>query len=223
MITKAINFGVSLVLLILIVLFPLSAKPSFNGTTPGCGASGCHTFQAGILSAVPLGNLQVRITLTGITSGNVAGELVNGSGTVVALNDQTSSNPFTLTAPSEGFYTVNAGYKNPSRRWDSVSVNILTTGVGDDMDTPGEFRLDQNYPNPFNPSTTIEFALPATQRTTLKVFDVQGREIATLVDQQLEPGTHAVRWDAGILPSGVYFYRLQSGTFVQAKKLLLMR
>ncbi len=220
---RAINFVAGLALLYPIFFSTLSSNPSRNGTTPGCGAGGCHSFQAGILSAVPLGNLQVRITLTGITSGNVAGELVDGSGVVRAVNNQTSSNPFTLTAPSEGFYKVNAGYKNPSRRWDSVTVNILTTGVGDHGVTPGEFRLDQNYPNPFNPSTTIEFALPATQRTTLKVFDVQGREMATLVDQQLEAGTHTVRWDAGILPSGVYFYRLQSGTSVQTKKLLLMR
>lgn len=222
MVTRAIGIVASLGLLSLIFFSPLLSNPSMNsGST--CAGSGCHTFQAGILSAVPIGNLQVRITLTGITSGNVAGELVNGSGTVVAMNNQTSSNPFTLTAPGEGFYKVNAGYKNPSRRWDSVTVNILATDVGATTSAPREFRLDQNYPNPFNPTTTIEFALPATQLTTLKVFDVQGREIATLVDQQLEAGTHAVRWDAGILPSGVYFYRLQAGTFVQAKKLLLMR
>ena len=220
---KSIVFLFCCALLVALAFSPAGAKPSFNGTTPGCGGTGCHTFQAGILSAVPIGNLQVRITLTGISSGNVAGELVNGSGTVVALNDQTSNNPFTLTAPGEGFYKVNAGYKNPNRRWDSVTVNILTTGVGENGIAPGEFRLDQNYPNPFNPSTTIEFSLPATQRTTLKVFDVQGREIATLVDQQLEAGTHAVRWEAGILPGGVYFYRLQSGTSVQTKKLLLLR
>jgi hypothetical protein len=100
-------------------LFP---KPSFNSGA-GCSGSGCHTFQNNIVSVVPLSNLQVRITLTG-NSGNVAGELVNSSGTVVAVNNSTSSNPFILTAPSEGTYLINAGYNSPSRRWDSTYVTL---------------------------------------------------------------------------------------------------
>ena len=99
----------------------LHSEPGFNGSAPGCSGSGCHTFQDNIVSVVPLNNLQVQITLTGNT-GNVAGELVNGSGTVVAVINSTSNNPFILTAPSEGTYLVNAGYKSPSRRWEPWST-----------------------------------------------------------------------------------------------------
>jgi len=114
-------------LLTLLIVFNLSislfAEPGFNGTSPGCSGSGCHTFQDNIVSVVPLSNLQVQITLTGNT-GNVAGELVNSSGTVVAVINATSSNPFVLTAPSEGTYLINAGYKNPSKKWDSTHVTL---------------------------------------------------------------------------------------------------
>ena len=114
-------------LLTILIVFSLSvllfAEPGFNGTSPGCSGSGCHTFQDNVVSVVPLSNLQVQITITGNT-GNVGGELVNSSGTVVAVINTTSSNPFILTAPSEGSYLINAGYKNPSRRWDSTHVTF---------------------------------------------------------------------------------------------------
>ena len=114
-------------LLTILIVFRLSvslfAEPGFNGTSPGCTDSGCHTFLDNTISVVPLNNLQVQITLTGNT-GNVAGELVNSSGTVVAVINTTSSNPFILTAPSEGTYLINAGYKNPSKRWDSTHVTL---------------------------------------------------------------------------------------------------
>lgn len=116
------------ILLVVIIVSLLQSEPGFNGTTPGCGGSGCHTSQTGIVSATVLTGNQVRITLTG-TTGNVAGELVNSSGVVVAVINTTSSNPFTLTAPSGGTYTVNAGFKNPSRQWGTTSVNIAVAPV----------------------------------------------------------------------------------------------
>jgi len=100
----------------------LSTQPSFNDPGAGCGGGGCHTSTAGILT-VTTNNLKVTIKLTG-TTGNVAGELVNGAGTVVAFNDKSSANPFDLTAPSAGVYTVNAGFKSPSRQWESKSVTV---------------------------------------------------------------------------------------------------
>ena len=110
------------VLIILSLPYYLSSEPGFN-SGPGCSGSGCHTFQDNSVTIVPLSNLQVQISLTG-NSGNVGGELVNPSGTVVAVINSTSSNPFILTAPSEGTYLINAGYKSPSRRWDSTHVNL---------------------------------------------------------------------------------------------------
>jgi hypothetical protein len=88
---------------------------------------------------------------------------------------------------------------------------------------PEELRLHQNYPNPFNPSTTIRFSLPQREQVTLKVFDVLGREVAALVSGELNAGEHAVVFDAGNLPSGVYLYQLTAGTFIQQKKMVVLR
>jgi hypothetical protein len=88
---------------------------------------------------------------------------------------------------------------------------------------PDGFSLSQNYPNPFNPGTTIEFALPRTQHASLKIFNAMGEEVATLVDEALAPGTYRSSWDGSGVASGMYFYRLQTGNFVQTRKLLLVK
>ena len=88
---------------------------------------------------------------------------------------------------------------------------------------PSMLTLEQNYPNPFNPATTITFALPKSGYTTLKVFDILGREIATLVDGVVEGGVHQRVFDAANLSSGTFFYRLDSAGFVAVKKLLVLK
>jgi len=85
------------------------------------------------------------------------------------------------------------------------------------------FQLFQNYPNPFNPSTRIQYSVASGQNVTLKVFDVLGNEVATLVNELKVPGVYTVQFDGGDLTSGVYFYKLQSGSFVQTKKFVLMK
>ena len=88
---------------------------------------------------------------------------------------------------------------------------------------PKEIRLDQNYPNPFNPSTTISFGLPFRSFVSLRVFDLTGREIASIVSEELSPGSYTLRWNAEQLASGVYFCRLTAGSFSETKKLVLLR
>ncbi len=93
-------------------------------------------------------------------------------------------------------------------------------------ETISQFRLGQNYPNPFNPSTTIHFSVMASDRgnlVTLKIYNLLGQEAATLVNEVLKPGKYSATWNAEGLPSGMYFYRLQSGSFTQTRKLLLMK
>ncbi len=111
--------------------------------------------------------------------------------------------------------------------WGSFSAGrkfrAIVTSIEFDENLPKEYKLSQNYPNPFNPTTTIEFALPKSSRATLKVFDLLGREVATLVDENLPAGVHKAEWNAGGISSGVYFYRLQAGEFSDTKKLILMR
>jgi hypothetical protein len=85
------------------------------------------------------------------------------------------------------------------------------------------FELMQNYPNPFNPSTVITYQLPAVKFVSLKVLDVLGREVATLVNEVRQPGTHSVRWNASGVSSGVFFYWLQAGSFFSTKKMLMIK
>jgi hypothetical protein len=85
------------------------------------------------------------------------------------------------------------------------------------------FRLDQNYPNPFNPSTVIGYQVGTTDHVTLRVYDVLGQEMTTLVDDVRSPGTYRVTLDAGRFSSGVYYYRLQAGGFVSTRRLIVVR
>jgi len=97
-------------------------------------------------------------------------------------------------------------------------------GIADIVDNSSRtFQLFQNYPNPFNPSTTIEFSLPRSGYVRLKVLNVLGEVVATLVNEELNVGTYTTQWNASRMASGVYFYRLQTGDFVDTKKLLLLK
>lgn len=123
------NFLLLTLALSLIIIPFLLSEPGFNGPSPGCDGSGCHTFHDGDVAVTSINGLQVQVTVSGVSSGSkVAGELVDVNGVVVDVVNPTNSNPFTLTAPSSGTYRINAGYKNPSRRWDStmVALSIVT-------------------------------------------------------------------------------------------------
>ncbi|MCX8105743.1 MAG: T9SS type A sorting domain-containing protein [Ignavibacterium album] len=90
-------------------------------------------------------------------------------------------------------------------------------------ETPTDFSLFQNYPNPFNPNTKIQFSVSTAEFVSLKVFDVLGNEVATLVSEQLTPGIYQHNFDATNLSSGVYYYKLQAGNYSETKKMILMR
>lgn len=90
-------------------------------------------------------------------------------------------------------------------------------------DIPHTFKLEQNYPNPFNPITTIKFEIPETGYVSLKIYDLLGKEISTLINELKMPGIYEVKFDGTNLASGIYFYQLKSGDFVQTKKLILMK
>jgi hypothetical protein len=103
--------------------------------------------------------------------------------------------------------------------------NELITEVSDEESSfsPSRFLLHQNYPNPFNPNTRISFQLPSPGFVTLKVYDLLGNEVAMLVDEYLPTGTYKVSFDASSLSSGIYFYRIQAGSFIETKKMILLR
>lgn len=116
---------------------------------------------------------------------------------------------------------------------DTLKIKNLVTSVDDIQPIPSNFTLYQNYPNPFNPSTTIEYTIPnntviaseAKQSVgvTLKVYDILGREIATLVNEQKSAGKYQVQFNASNLASGMYIYKLQAGSFTQVKKMMLLK
>ncbi|MFC2102829.1 T9SS type A sorting domain-containing protein [Bacteroidota bacterium] len=95
--------------------------------------------------------------------------------------------------------------------------------VNVDIGNPVQFELSQNYPNPFNPNTTINFAIPEAAEVTIKVFNTLGEEVATLVNKNMETGNHTVNFDASGLNSGMYFYKIEAGSFTQVKKMTLLK
>jgi len=130
------------------------------------------------------------------------------------LNDQTIDQIFTQGIDVELEYAVQELDK----------MNGIEGIKNEKSKIPVLFALYQNYPNPFNPTTTINYSIPKASLVTIKVYDILGRVISTLVNGEKSAGNYSVQFSAiGGLSSGVYFYRMQAGGFVQTKKLLLLK
>jgi hypothetical protein len=101
---------------------------------------------------------------------------------------------------------------------------LIYTGVKQiNSEIPTSFKMYQNYPNPFNPTTRIKIDIANNQFVTLKVYDMNGKEISSLLNKELQPGTYEVKWDAAQYSSGIYFVKMQSGNFVSTKKVTLIK
>jgi hypothetical protein len=120
-------------------------------------------------------------------------------------------------------YRVKAYLQSTTSDYSNEATLNISGVKGSDERIPKEYSVSQNYPNPFNPNTTINFALPQTAVTKIIVYDVLGREIQPLINKELKAGYHEVNFNAGNFPSGVYFYRIQSGNFISTKKMILMK
>jgi uncharacterized Zn ribbon protein len=129
--------------------------------------------------------------------------------------------------PSDGSMDVLYGHKDYVYIGYDVRITYKLTDVtgisASKPDVPTGFSLSQNYPNPFNPSTSISFNLPSRSFVSLKIFDLLGREVATMVSEEMLAGSYSKQWNAANLSSGIYFYRLQAGSFIETKKLVLLR
>jgi hypothetical protein len=177
-------------------------------------------------------------TVTTITNASV--RLVCNDPWVVSINPTTRTLPNifpgSIVSPSTGFTvrvdtSIFPDYFNfkvevMSDGWpywaDSMRVPPIVT-VDEELPQPLVFQLKQNYPNPFNPSTKIRYSVPQSSNVVIKVFDVLGNEIETLVNGEKPAGTYEVIWYAENLPSGVYFYQLKAGSFIETKKMLLLK
>lgn len=160
--------------------------------------------------------LSVAVTHLGYApNGYVFG--LTGAGTQVPTLIRFTTQSATATVI--GNATINA-LRGIGIRTDSLGQLGATVALAP---LPKTYSLSQNYPNPFNPSTTIEFAIPTAETVSLKIYDVLGREVATLLNERRDAGAHRVQFNAGALSSGTYFYRLQAGSFTQTKKMILVK
>jgi hypothetical protein len=168
------------------------------------------------------------------------------------LNELTQAFPLPFPTPQDTIYWA-FGYKvqDTSITWDTIyscglsivwdtipdfhdhwnfgpkfPVKILSepvTGVDERTNSPNDFKLYQNYPNPFNPSTKIQFAVTKSSKVLLRVYDVTGHEVSTLVNETKSSGEYEISFNAADLPSGIYFYNLSAGNFTETKKMLLLK
>ncbi|MBK7868346.1 MAG: T9SS type A sorting domain-containing protein [Ignavibacteriales bacterium] len=115
---------------------------------------------------------------------------------------------------------------------DTIYFNVngeSITGILDDghnstnSGIPDRYELFQSYPNPFNPTTTIKYSIPRVSFVNIRIYDILGREVKTLVNEEKLPGIYSIQFNGGNFTSGVYFYRLQAGSFVETKKFILLK
>ena len=189
----------------------------FNGTKPK------KLFPGG--SVIPANGFLVIITDDTDPSGfglSSSGEKVwfeNASGTVIDSVDLLA-----VTDTSASYGRLPDGSANwqilvPRTR----GFSNVVTDVENEFNSISEYRLNQNYPNPFNPTTTISFTIPATSNVSLKVFNILGKEVATLVNETKSAGNYSINFNASGLSSGVYFYQLTTDNFTSTKKFTLMK
>jgi photosystem II stability/assembly factor-like uncharacterized protein len=191
------------------------------------------------------------VTLTGVFISDNSGTswaadtcVLKNVNCFVAVNDQviagTDDNGAFLSVDNGVTWTsFSSGMPADTRIWsltassDSIfagtSSGIWVTGspvevkVEREISAPLTFTLKQNYPNPFNPSTNISFSIPYKSFVSLKIFDLLGREVATIFSEEISAGYYTRKWNAANISSGIYFYRLQAGSFTETKKLILLR
>jgi hypothetical protein len=139
----------------------------------------------------------------------------------VSLTDAIRFTPASVGPVSGALIITSNGPTSPDTIKITGSGVTATTGIAREG-IPIEFGLQQNYPNPFNPSTAIRFELPKSANVTLKVFNALGQQVALLVNEQKEPGYYEATWNANV-PSGIYFYRLQAGEYMETKKMVVLK
>lgn len=177
------------------------------------------------------------------------GSVIPANGFLVIIVDDTAASGFGLSSSGEKVWFENASgsvidsvdlvavtdtsasygrLPDGSANWQILvprtrGFSNVVTDIEDEFNTISEYRLNQNYPNPFNPTTTISFTIPATSNVSLKVFNILGKEVATIVNETKIAGNYSVKFDAGSLSSGIYFYQLTTDNFTATKKFTLLK
>jgi hypothetical protein len=214
--------------------FPSEYIPgqSYNITVSHTGGSPIKQFNGSCRIGVGSTNAGVIAAGTGTATYNTTGE-TNG---VHLSSSDLDNGTFSWTAPAGGTGDVTlyiAGHQG-SASGPNTEISLVATefatGVSDDGTSviPDHFSLGNNYPNPFNPTTAIAFNLPLRSHVTIDVFNLLGRRVATLTDEDYSAGNHTVTWDGTssdghTVSTGIYMYRIEAGDFVQTKKMLLLK
>jgi hypothetical protein len=166
-------------------------------------------------------------------NGWAVGGTIGGSGgnqhtTILHTTDgganwQIQNPPSTSTLLGVNFVDVNDGWAVGVDGTVLTTSNPLTIEPPSLTPSPSRFTLSQNYPNPFNPTTTIEYSIPERELVQLKVYNVLGQEVKTLVNSYEKPGTYKINFDASDLSTGIYYYRIEAGDYKQVRKMILIR
>ena len=209
----------------------LNAAAALNNLTINTGTVGvalqANVTVKGKLTITSCGPLSGAFTWTApnyIFNGSVAqvtGSIMPATAKNVTINNPlgvTSSQALTIT---DTLFLVSGTLSGPYTAGTTVKVSTDVQDLGTGI--PQEYSLQQNYPNPFNPSTAISYQLSANTFVSLKVFDMLGREVATLVNEVQKAGTYSTTWNASGFGSGIYFCKMQAGSFSETKKLVLMK
>jgi hypothetical protein len=156
------------------------------------------------------------------SNGNIGSCSMVGNATPTVTTPSLTVTTQILITSSANFISTNASITVTSPTITISDVCPLTS-VPSESSIPLQFKLLQNYPNPFNSTTTIPFLLPQRTNVILKVYDIFGREIATLINKEFDAGEHSIQFNTNDLSTGVYFYRLQAGNFIEQKKMILIK
>ena len=185
---------------------------------------------SGTVTKSGVGVANILLDATGVPWGGDRFGLTDANGNYTILTDATVGTTYVvklmpISIPSG--YSVSPSAFNVILSEVYTGINfVITSATGVDQTTsvvPKDFLLNQNYPNPFNPTTTIHYSVSKSGNIKIMVYDLLGREVTTLVNENKPAGNYDIKFDGSKLGSGVYFYKMQAGNFVQTKKLILIK
>lgn len=201
----------------------------WNSTSSGYVLSSAVQTPANTVAAAGTYNFTISVAPTGTGTQQIAYQFVKSdkSYTIQGTANDVHS-PLPATSFNGIVFALDTGNTTTALKVANVQVTmgkpLTVVGVNsDEALLPTVYSLSQNYPNPFNPTTTINFALPKSGKVTLSVYDLLGREVRTLVNGEYPAGYHKVDFNASSLASGVYFYRIDAGSYINVKKLMLLK
>jgi hypothetical protein len=250
--TISIIISLALIITVKAFSYPSGiAQRTLKTTTDGCGS--CHAFNTSTTGSftgpdtVTAGQtVSFTLTYSGTNSGAYGVDIAAKTGVLAPGSSSTylkllsdelvhknglsvTTLTFSYTAPSTPgkdtlFATVVKGH---SGRWNWIPnkgiVVKLATGITKEEGTVNGYSLNQNYPNPFNPVTRIGFSIPKSEFVSISVFDIEGREVAKLLNTALPAGNYSFEWKADKITSGVYYYRIKAGDFSQTKSMIVLK